>query len=267
MAKIITIANNKGGVGKTTTAVNLAAALRLRGYDVLLIDYDGQRNLSEALRVPTNQGTIYDAMRDPRHHVTPSRLLNAEQRAGVLDAVPAARELSAMETELAKASDKVTRFSTIVDRYRDGYDVIIVDTPPALGLLSVSALYACDAAIVTAQPNYLAVRGLVTLSETIKTIGTNRGRELPFSILFTQTDQRKNLHNLVIDQVSGSGYNVLTTTIRDNIALAEAPATGTDIFRYKPRCNGAKDYKYLAIEYTFKNKDIKHTRHGYKQRP
>lgn len=264
MAKVITIANNKGGVGKTTTAVNLAAALRLQGYDVLLVDYDGQRNLSEALRVQTSQGTIYDAMRDPRHHVTPSRLLSVEQGVGVLDAIPAARELSAMETELAKASDKVTRFAAIVDRYRDNYDVIIVDTPPALGLLSVSALYACDAAIVTTQPNYLAVRGLVTLSDTIKTIGTNRGRALPFSILFTQTDQRKSLHRLVIEQVNGSGYDVLSTTIRDNIALAEAPATGTDIFRYKPRSNGARDYKLLATEYTNRNKDIKHKKHGYK---
>ena len=265
MGKIIAIANNKGGVGKTTTAVNLGASLRLRGYDVLLVDFDGQRNLSEALKVPaTPQGTIYDAMKDTRRHVTPVRLLSVEQGVGVLDVLPASRDLSALETELAKASDRVTRLNRILDDYRDGYDVIIIDTPPALGLLSVSALYAADVAIVTLQPHYLAVRGLVTLSDTIKTIGTNRGRALPFAILFTQADTRKNLHNLVIEQVRASGFDVLKTTIRDNIALAEAPATGTDIFRYKPRSNGAMDYAALTTEVLKQNKDVKHTRHGYK---
>lgn len=264
MAKVITIANNKGGVGKTTTAVNFGASLRLRGYDVLLMDYDGQRNLSEALRVPATGGTIYDAMKDPRRNVSPVRLLSVEQGAGVLDVLPASRDLSALETELAKASDRVTRLSGIIERWREQYDVILIDTPPALGLLSVSALYACDAALVTAQPNYLAALGLVQLDETIKTIETNRGRALPYSILFTQTDGRKSLHRIVIEQVRAKGYNVHATTIRDNIALAEAPATGTDIFRYKPRSNGAKDYALLAKEYLYRNKDIKHTRHGYK---
>lgn len=264
MGKIIAIANNKGGVGKTTTAVNLAAALRLRGYDVLLIDSDGQCNLTETLRVPTDGGTIYDAMKDARRQITPVRLLSPEGKAGVLDAIPASRDLSALDLELSKAPDRVTRLGRIVDTYRNGYDVVLIDTPPALGLLSVSALYASDAAILTMQPHYLAVRGLVTLSDTIKTIGTNRGRALPFSILFTQADTRKNLHALVIEQVRASGYDVHAATIRENIALAEAPATGTDIFRYKPRSNGARDYDAFCGEYLRANKDIKHTRHGYK---
>lgn len=265
MAKVITIANNKGGVGKTTTAVNFGASLRLRGYDVLLVDYDGQRNLSDTLRVPaTPQGTIYDAMKDTRRHVTPVRLLSVEQGAGVLDVLPASRDLSALETELARASDRVTRLSGIIDSFRDGYDVILIDTPPALGLLSVGALYASDAVLVTTQPNYLAVRGLVQLDDIIKTIGTNRGRALPFSILFTQADERKSLHRLIIEQVKTSGFDAMATTIRDNIALAEAPVTGTDIFRYKPRSNGARDYEAMAGEYLRRNKDIRHTKHGYK---
>ena len=264
MGKIIAIANNKGGVGKTTTAVNLAAALRLRGYDVLLIDSDGQCNLTETLRVPTDGGTIYDAMKDARRQITPVRLLSPEGKAGVLDAIPASRDLSALDLELSKAPDRLTRFAKIVETYRDGYDAILIDTPPALGLLSVSALYASDAAILTMQPHYLAVRGLVTLSETIKTIGTNRGRALPFTILFTQTDGRKSLHRLVIEQVQASGHTVANTTIRENIALAEAPATGTDIFRYKPNSNGARDYATFCGEYLRANKDIRHTKHGYK---
>ena len=264
MGKIIAIANNKGGVGKTTTAVNLAAALRLRGYDVLLVDYDGQCNLTETLRVPADGGTIYEAMGSRPRQVTPARLLSVDGKTGVLDVLPASPDLAALDLELSKAPDRLTRFAGIVETYRQGYDVVLVDTPPALGLLSVSALYAADAAILTLQPHYLAVRGLVTLSDTIKTIGTNRGRALPFSILFTQADNRKSLHRLVIEQVNASGYDVHTTTIRENIALAEAPATGTDIFRYKRNSNGAKDYAAFCDEYLRANKDIRHTKHGYK---
>ena len=264
MGKIIAIANNKGGVGKTTTAVNVAAALRLRGYDVLLIDCDGQCNLTETLRVATDGGTLYDAMGNPNRKIEPVRLLSPGNGAGVLDALPASPDLSAMDLELSKAPDRLTRFARIVEKYRNGYDAILIDTPPALGLLSVSALYASDAAILTLQPHYLAVRGLVALSDTIKTIETNRGRALPFTILFTQADNRKSLHRLVIEQVNASGYTVAGTTIRDNIALAEAPATGTDIFRYKPNSNGAKDYATFCGEYLRANKDIRHTKHGYK---
>ena len=264
MGKIIAIANNKGGVGKTTTAVNLAAALRLRGYDVLLVDYDGQCNLTATLRVPADGGTIYEAMGSRPRQVVPARLLSVEGKTGVLDVLPASPDLSALDLELSQAPDRLTRFARIVETYRNAYDIILVDTPPALGLLSVSALFASDAAILTLQPHYLAVTGLVTLSDTIKTIEANRGRALPFSILFTQADTRKSLHRLVIDQVNASGYDVHATTIRDNIALAEAPATGTDIFRYKPRSNGARDYEALAGEYLKRNKDIKHTKHGYK---
>lgn len=264
MGKIIAIANNKGGVGKTTTAVNVAAALRLRGYDVLLIDCDGQCNLTETLRIATDGGTLYDAMGNSNRKIDPVRLLSPGNGAGVLDALPASPDLSAMDLELSKAPDRLTRFARIAGTYRDGYDVIMIDTPPTLGLLSVSALYASDAAILTLQPHYLAVRGLVALSDTIKTIETNRGRALPFTILFTQADNRKSLHRLVIEQVNASGYNVAGTTIRDNIALAEAPATGTDIFRYKPNSNGAKDYATFCGEYLRANKDIRHTKHGYK---
>lgn len=264
MGKTIAIANNKGGVGKTTTAVNVAAALRLRGYDVLLIDCDGQCNLTETLRVPTDGGTLYDALRNPNRQPTPARLLSVDGKTGVLDAIPASPDLSALDLELSKAPDRLTRLARIADTYRNGYDVVLMDTPPALGLLSASALYASDAAIITLQPHYLAVRGLVALSDTIKTIGTNRGRALPFSILFTQADTRKSLHRLVIEQVNASGYDVHATTIRDNIALAEAPATGTDIFRYKPRSNGARDYAAFCGEYLSANKDIRHTKHGYK---
>ena len=264
MARIITIANNKGGVGKTTTAVSLGAALRLRGYDVLIIDYDGQANVTEALRVPTDAGTTYDAMKRPvTPYVQPARVLNTEGGAGVLDVLPSTFDLSALETEIANQSDRVTRFTTVADKYREKYDVVIVDTPPTLGLLTISALYAADEMIITVQPQYLAVKGLLSLYDAVNTIGGNRGEQLDAVVLFTQYDRRKGLHRLTVEQVEAAGFRAFDTKIRDNVALGEAPAAGVDIFRYAPRSNGARDYEALTAEYLNAHR-LRHVKHGYK---
>jgi len=264
MARIITIANNKGGVGKTTTAVSLGAALRLRGYDVLIIDYDGQANVTEALRVPTDAGTTYDAMKRPvTPYVQPARVLTAEGGAGVLDVLPSTFDLSALETEIANQSDRVTRFTTVADKYREKYDVVIVDTPPTLGLLTISALYAADEMIITVQPQYLAVKGLLSLYDAVNTIGGNRGEQLDAVVLFTQYDRRKGLHRLTVEQVEAAGFRAFDTKIRDNVALGEAPAAGVDIFRYAPRSNGARDYEALTAEYLNAHR-LRHVKHGYK---
>lgn len=261
MARIITIANNKGGVGKTTTAVNIGAALRLRGYDVLIIDYDGQANVTDTLRVPTSGGTTYDALRKrTTPYIQPARVLSSEGRGvGVLDVLPSCNDLSALETELANQPDRVTRFATLADKYRDKYDVVIVDTPPTLGLLTISALYAADDIIVTVQPQYLAVKGLVTLDATIGTVAGNRGVKIPTFIVFTQFDRRKGLHRLTVEQVEGAGFTTFDTKIRENVSLGEAPAVGVDIFRYNARSNGAQDYDALTSEYLNKRR-LPHTR-------
>ena len=251
MARILTIANNKGGVGKTTTAVNLAAALRLRGYDVLIIDYDGQANVTDTLRVTTANGTTYDAMKKRvTPYIPPVRVLAAEGKGvGVLDVLPSCFDLSALDTELADAPDRLTRFATVADKYRDKYDVIVVDTPPTLGLLTISALYATDDLIVTVQPQYLAVKGLLALDDAIATVAGNRDVRIPTFVVFTQFDRRKGLHRLTVDQVTGAGFRTFETKIRDNVALGEAPAVGLDIFRYNPKSNGAQDYDDLTTEY------------------
>jgi chromosome partitioning protein len=261
MAQVITIANNKGGVGKTTTAVNVAASLRLHGFDVLLVDYDGQSNLTEYVRADASGGTTYDAMRKPDKHITPSRLYDREKGKGVLDVLPSSRDLSALEVELSAAPDRITRFGRIVERYRDGYDFILIDTAPTMGLLCISALYVADEAIITVQPHYLAVRGLLNLKDTADTIATNRGKALPFTVLFTQYDRRKGLHRLIVEQVKASKIQMFDTTIRDNIALAEAPAVGMDIFSYKPKSYGAEDYAALTAEYLKAHRGIKHVKH------
>lgn len=261
MARIITIANNKGGVGKTTTAVSLGAALRNRGYDVLIIDYDGQANVTDALRVPTSGGTTYDAMKRHAPYIQPARILTAEAGAGVLDVLPSTFDLSALETELSNQSDRVTRFSTVADKYRDKYDAVIVDTPPTLGLLTISALYAADEMIITVQPQYLAVKGLLQLNDAVTTIAGNRGAPIGVYVLFTQYDRRKGLHRLTVEQVEAARFRTFETKIRDNVALGEAPAVGVDIFRYAPKSNGAADYDALTTEYLNAHK-LRHLKHG-----
>lgn len=268
MAKVITITNNKGGTGKTATAVNLAAAFRLRGLDVLLIDYDGQANATDTLRVPTDGGTIYDAVREPiTEYLPPVRVLSPGNGAGVLDVVPSCSDLSAVEVELSNQPDRVTRFGSVVNKYRDKYDVIMIDTPPTLGLLTISALYAADELIIPTQPQYLAVRGLLALNDVLRTVKEyKQGGPLVARVLFTQYDNRKGLHRMTVDQVRAAGFDTFSTfntLIRDNVALGEAPAAGLDIFRYSPRSNGAKDYGALAEEFARVSK-VRHLNHKHK---
>lgn len=262
MARVITVANNKGGVGKTTTAVTLAVALRNRGYDVLLIDYDGQANATDALRVPTTGGTTYDTMKRPvTPYVTPARVFDTTKGAGFLDVLPSTSDLSALESEIANQPDRVTRFAQVVAKYRDRYDVVLIDTPPTLGLLTISALYAADELFITVQPQYLAVKGLVDLNNVVSSVSENRGEWVPVYVLFTQYDRRKSLHRTTVEQVAGAGFRTFATKIRDNVALGEAPAFGTDIFTYAPRSNGAQDYADLTDEY-LKIHKLRHVKHA-----
>ena len=259
MPRIITVANNKGGVGKTTTAVSIGAALRNRGYDVLIIDYDGQANATATLRVPTSGGTTYVGMKTPATaKVPPVRVLAPEGSAGVLDVVPSCADVSTLENGLTGQPDRLTRFATFVGRYRDDYDVIIVDTPPALGLLSMSAICAADDLIIAVQPHYLAAKGLLDLNNAITAV---RAERLNQYVLFTQYDRRKGLHRLTVEQAEGAGFHVFATKIRDNVALAEAPAAGLDIFRYAPRSNGAADYDAVTDEY-LNGRKLRHVKHG-----
>ena len=258
MAQIIAIANNKGGCGKTTTAANLAAALRLRGCDVLIIDADGQANLTACFGITPRPGqTTFDALKTSTPpQITPARVLAAEPRkrgagtpaAGVLDVLPGVPDLSAVEAGLIGEPDRLTRLRAALGQYRDKYDYIIIDTPPAVGMLTISALYAADTVIIAAQPQYLAVQGLLSLSGIIDKLRAAGAAVKDTRVLITQYDRRKSLHRLTAAQVEAAGFHVCSTLIRDNVALGEAPAAGVDIFRYAPRSNGAADYNALADE-------------------
>ena len=261
---IVSITNNKGGCGKTTTAANMGAALRLRGFDVLAVDLDGQANLSVTLGVEARKGsTMYDAMNNPARYIPPVRVLGPQQGAGVLDVLPASVDLAACESELSNKSDRVTRLGVFLTQYRDGYDFILIDTPPALGLLSVAALYAADAAIITVQPEFLAVQGLIHLNGTIGTINASRSVALSPRVLFTRYDRRKGLHRITVEQVRAAGFPTFDTIIRENVALGEAPAVRSDVFRYAPRSNGAADYSAFCAEF-LKGTKARHRSHGHR---
>lgn len=265
MAQIIAIANNKGGCGKTTTAANLSAALRIRGRDVLMIDTDSQTNLTACFGIRTdNNNSTFEGLRNPRPpYVEPVRILDQANGAGVLDLLPAVPDLSAVELGLTAEADRLTRLTRFVDQYRDKYDCIVIDTPPAIGNITVSALYAADRVIIAVQPQYLAVQGLLTLRGVIDTLNANGANIGQTTALFTQYDRRKGLHRMTADQVQAAGLDCFNTKIRDNVAIGEAPAAGLDIFRYAPRSNGATDYAELCAE-VLKRGPIRHTKHNYK---
>lgn len=265
MARVITIASNKGGTGKTTTAVNFSAALRAKGYDVLIIDYDGQANVTDTLRVDTSGGTTYDAMKErATPFINPVRVLPQGKGCGVLDVLPSCSDLSALDVELGNEPDRLTRFTDIVAKYRTWYDVVIIDTAPVLGLLTLSALYAADELITTVQPEYLAVKGLLTINETVEALNNNRQSSgFPgIKVLFTQYDRRKSLHRMTAEQVEAAGFQVFGTRIRENVALGEAPAAGLDIYRYNPNSNGAADYRAFTTEY-LNGVKLNHVAHKY----
>lgn len=264
MAKVTVITNNKGGVAKTTTAVNLAAALRGCGFDVLCIDLDGQANLTDTFGADASGGGTFDALKVRNaDYVQPVRVRPSEGKGvGVLDVLPATRDLWALEVALSNEPDRVTRFSTVVDKYRDKYDVILIDTTPTMGLLSISALYAADNAIIPTNPDFLSSRGLVSLNDTVKGVNENRRlAPLDYKVLFCKYDKRKGLHRLTVEQVRAA-FPTFDTIIRTNVSLEESPAALSDVLSYAPRSYGAQDYTALAAEFA-KVYRLRHLNHKY----
>lgn len=245
---MITIAllNQKGGTGKTTTAVNLAASLARLGQRICLLDLDPQANATIHLGVdPTALSrSTYDLLmtpaigpRDCLHEVTEH-----------LSLIPARIQLSAAELELVARMGREHILRNKLTRLEDT-DVVVIDCPPSLGMLSINALCACDMVIIPVQAEYFALEGLSQLLHTIELVRTNLGRPIRIGgILLTQYDARKTLSRQVLDRVKEFEAPVFETVIRDNVRLAEAPATGLDIFRYNPDCYGAQDYLALAKE-------------------
>ena len=243
MAKIITLSNHKGGVGKTTSSINIGAGLHQLGKKVLLIDLDPQANLSQSLGVVDAEFTIYGALRG-FYKLTPIKILKG------LDLIPSTLELSGAEIEMIGEPGREYILKQTIKPLKNKYDFIIIDSPPSLGLLTINSLTASDEVLVPLQAQFLALQGLVKLMEVIKKIQLRLNKDLELGGVFvTQYDHRKVLNRNVLDTIKEHFKSeVFKTKIRDNVALAEAPSKGLDIFRYNSKTYGAKDYLSLSKE-------------------
>jgi chromosome partitioning protein len=246
MSKIVTIANHKGGVGKTTSVVNIGAGLQIMGHKVLLVDLDPQANLTQSLGVMLPKYTVYQALRG-EYEPGPEYLTSILPG---LDLLPSSLDLSGAEIELSGEAGREYILKELLEPLASGYDYILVDSPPSLGLLTINAFTSCEYLLIPIQPHYLAFQGLAKLSEVVNKIQRRLNKALYIGGIFvTQYDSRKVLVRDVVRTIEDNfGPELMETRIRENIALAEAPAMGLDIFRYNPKSNGAEDYLSLCRE-------------------
>ena len=246
MTKIIAVLNHKGGVGKTTTTINLAAALQQKKKRVLAIDMDGQANLTESFGLSIEEEqTVYGAMKGKYP-------LPLVETAGGVTVVPPCLDLSAAEAELINEPGRELILSGLIAKSLDHrkFDYILIDCPPSLGLLTLNALTAADYLIIPVQAQFLAMRGMAKIMNVIATVQERLNPKLAIGgIVITQFDKRKTLNKSVAELVKDSFCDkVFKTVIRDNVSLAEAPIKGKNIFEYSKNSNGAKDYMALAQE-------------------
>jgi chromosome partitioning protein len=248
-ARIIAVANQKGGVGKTTTAINLATSIALSGRRVLLIDVDPQGNLTSGVGLKGSKadaGTVYEALMtdaEPESFVIPTRVEN-------LFAIPADRNLTGAEIELVPMLAREHRLKRIVGALRGQFDDIFIDCPPSLGLLTLNALVAADAVLIPLHCEYFALEGLADLVGTMRLVRTalNPGLDIE-GVLLTMYDDRTNLGQLVARDVREFFKDkVFNTIIPRNVRLGEAPSHGVPAVLYDVKSRGAAAYVALAKE-------------------
>jgi len=249
MSQVVAVTNQKGGVGKTTTAINLAASLALADQRVLLIDLDPQGNLTSGVGLRgqrTAAGTIYDALTsDPPRSAADFILPTAVDK---LQAIPSDGSLTGAEIELVSLPERERRLRRVIDPIRHDFDRIFIDCPPSLGLLTVNALAACDTVLVPLQCEYYALEGLARLSDTITRIQSGLNEKLHVAgVLLTMYDPRSNLAREVADEVR-KHFHVYDTVIPRNIRLAEAPSHGKPVVLYDAGSRGSAGYLSLARE-------------------
>jgi len=248
MGRIIAIANQKGGVGKTTTAINLSACLSAKGKKVLAIDMDPQGNMTSGLGVDKNglELSVYDIIigESPIDDVIIKEALEN------LDILPTNIDLSAAEIELIGVDDKEYLIRNEVYKIRDKYDYIVIDCPPALGTLTINAMTTADSVIVPIQCEYYALEGLTQLIHTIELVRDRLNEHLEIEgIVFTMYDARTNLSLQVVENVKDNlKQDIYKTVIPRNIKLAEAPSYGLPINLYDSKSAGAEGYMFLADE-------------------
>jgi chromosome partitioning protein len=248
MARIIAVANQKGGVGKTTTAVNLAAALAVAERPTLVVDMDPQSNATSALGIYLNKedSSLYDVLAG---RVRTEDLIHHDGLES-LDVLPSSRHLIGAEIELIDMDERESVLARALDPVRGLYDFVLVDCPPSLGLLTLNSLTAADAVLVPVQCEYLAMEGLGALLDTIDRIQGNYNPELEIEgIVLTMHESRLNLTKQVEAEIRGHfGSKVFTTVISRNVRLSEAPSHGLPALLYDARSKGARQYLDLASE-------------------
>ena len=248
MGRIIAIANQKGGVGKTTTAINLSASLASLGKKVLAIDMDPQGNMSSGLGVDKNEveKTVYDLIIG---NIGIEECIYEEVIEN-LDVLPSNIDLSAAEIELIGVDNKEYILRDKVNKVKEKYDFIIIDCPPALSMLTINAMTTSDSVLVPIQCEYYALEGLSQLIHTIELVQERLNPELEIEgVVFTMYDARTNLSLQVVENVKENlNQNIYKTIIPRNVRLAEAPSYGQPITIYDPRSAGAEGYRLLAEE-------------------
>lgn len=252
---IIAFINQKGGVGKTTSTINIGACIAEQGYKVLLVDFDPQANLSSGIGEQNKQPTIYNVLSlsvDIQESIVSTYQKN-------LYIIPADNALSGTEVELANLDEREFFLKNVLIDIQDDFDFIFLDCPPSLGLLTVNAFCAADSIIIPLQCEYYAMEGIAQLIHNIKRIQKSINPMLAiFGIVLTMYDSRTKLSQEVASEiVNAFGSNVFQTIIPRNIKIAEAPSFGQSVLAYDAECVGTKSYKKLSMEIITKWKEIK----------
>lgn len=243
MGKIIAVSNHKGGVGKTTSTINIGAALANKGFKILLVDLDPQANLTQSLNLENNELTMYDYIKNDIV-VAPIEIRE------YLHAIPSSLDLSAAEIEISAEPGREFIVKEILSKITNRYDYIFIDCPPSLSVLTINAFTTANTVIIPMHAEYLPMRGLAKLTEVIQKIHARLNTSLQIGCVFlTKFDKRKILNRDIAESIKKFfGDKLLETHISTSIALAEAPSQGKDIFMYNSKSKSAKEYEKLTEE-------------------
>lgn len=256
MGRIIAIANQKGGVGKTTTAINLSACLAESGQKVLTVDFDPQGNATSGLGIEKGEidKTVYDLLVG-ECDIEECLISNMQEN---LDLLPSNVDLSGAEIELLEIENKESLLKTYLSKIQNNYDFIIIDCPPSLNLLTINALTAANTVLVPIQCEYYALEGLNQVLKTVNLVKKKLNPSLEMEgVVFTMYDARTNLSLEVVESVKNNlNQNIYKTIIPRNVRLAEAPSHGMPINLYDSRSAGAESYRLLAAEVISRGEDI-----------